>query len=129
MNSTSAPPRSSLSFEETLRQIVREVVREEMRTIMREELAAALVAPVGTSQADVSPIYVTPKEAAEITNVSEKTIRRWVQHGGLHATEIGRLIRIKRIDLDEFMARSGGASRSTKSADEVALAVLGRRRR
>ena len=49
--------------------------------------------------------YLSIAEAAEILAVSPKTIRRRIDGGGLPAFRDGRLIRIKRADLDEYVAR------------------------
>lgn len=46
-------------------------------------------------------------EASQIARVSASTIRNWIQDGHLVAVRyVGRLIRIRRSDLEDFIARS-----------------------
>ena len=42
---------------------------------------------------------LTIEQAAEICQVSAKTIRRWIARGDLHAVKLGRQWRIHRRDL------------------------------
>src|SRR4051812_23946650 len=108
--------------------MLRRIVREEVRAIVREELAAA--APPKTAPAPAAALlYLTPREAAQIANVSGKTLRRWVQDGKLPARSLGRLIRIARADLVDFMERGGATSKNTETADEIATRVMRRARR
>ncbi|WP_022726759.1 helix-turn-helix domain-containing protein [Fodinicurvata sediminis] len=64
------------------------------------------------------PPYLTVRQAAELLQVSERTIRRWIQHG-LPATRIGQVIRIGHDDLMDFL--------SGNTADPGGLAPSGRR--
>jgi excisionase family DNA binding protein len=50
----------------------------------------------------------TVAETAAILNVSQKTVFEWVRNGDLPAARLGpggRLIRIRRADLEDFVAR------------------------
>jgi excisionase family DNA binding protein len=38
--------------------------------------------------------FYTPKEAAELLKVSERTVRRWIEEGKLSAWRFGRQLRI-----------------------------------
>lgn len=49
------------------------------------------------------PTLYSIKETAEYLGVSEKTVRRWIEHGGLPIHRIGRLIRISEADLTVFV--------------------------
>jgi excisionase family DNA binding protein len=43
------------------------------------------------------------KEAAEILNVSQKTVRRRIENGDLRSIRIGGLLRIAPADLEDFI--------------------------
>jgi excisionase family DNA binding protein len=45
----------------------------------------------------------TAKEAAEILNVSEKTVRRLIANGALPTVKIGALVRITPADLEDLI--------------------------
>ena len=46
---------------------------------------------------------LTVNEAAEMLNLHEITIRRHIKQGRLRAVKVGRQVRIRREDLEEFM--------------------------
>ena len=46
---------------------------------------------------------LTTADAADELQVSEKTIRRWINDGDLHVHRLGRAIRIARDDLTAFV--------------------------
>lgn len=48
--------------------------------------------------------YLSPKEAAALLRVSERSIRRWVAGGTLPAKRVGRQIRIPRETVEEVGA-------------------------
>jgi len=49
------------------------------------------------------PELLTVNEAAKILNLHEITIRRHIKQGRLRAVKVGRQVRIRREDLEEFM--------------------------
>lgn len=50
-------------------------------------------------------VYLTPRQAAEYINSSASTLaKRRLYGGGPRFTRIGRAIRYRKSDLDEFMA-------------------------
>ena len=51
--------------------------------------------------------WLLTEDAAAIARVSPSTIRWWVQTGQVSAKRAGRRLRIRRVDLDNFL--SGGA--------------------
>ena len=55
--------------------------------------------------------FLTVPEVADLLQVSERTVRRWISAKELPAHHIGRSVRIARDDLDLFMAkrRRGGS--------------------
>ncbi|NJM05580.1 helix-turn-helix domain-containing protein [Candidatus Gracilibacteria bacterium] len=52
------------------------------------------------------PLQVTIREAASLLSYDERTIRRLVERGELHAIGRGRLRRIALADLREWQARN-----------------------
>jgi excisionase family DNA binding protein len=50
----------------------------------------------------LEPLYTVP-QAAEILNVSEKTVRRYVERRLLRAVKIGGLVRIDPADLEDLI--------------------------
>ena len=42
-------------------------------------------------------------DVAERLNVSERTVFRWLKHGGLTAHRFGRTLRISEADLEHFL--------------------------
>lgn len=68
--------------------------------------------------------YLTPKEAADMLRVSERSVRRWVTAGAIRARRVGRQIRIPRDVVEEFgawpaLAHDGFARDWDNSGDAV----------
>ena len=55
---------------------------------------------------------MTPIEAAERARVSAKSIYRWASRGDLGRVRLGRLVRIRRSDLEAFLDRNHDPPRS-----------------
>ena len=107
------------------------MVREAVRDVVREELPGVLAALMATAapEPESESRYLTPQEAASRCGVSEKTVRGWVQEGKLPARRAGRLLRIDRHDLEDYLASSNGAPSSNRlDADALASNILSRRR-
>jgi excisionase family DNA binding protein len=51
-------------------------------------------------------VWMTRHEAANYLKVSMKTIDRWIRDGKLPAAKQGRIVRLRRDDLDAFMLQS-----------------------
>lgn len=56
---------------------------------------------------------LTPKEVAGILRVSPRTVQRWVKEGKLRAVRVGKLWRIPREALEEFIYGKDKGHRST----------------
>lgn len=57
----------------------------------------------GTSKA-ILPTTVTIQQAAEVLQVHDRTIRRWIADGTLEAKRVGpRLLRVKRQSIDSLI--------------------------
>jgi excisionase family DNA binding protein len=51
--------------------------------------------------------FYTPKEAAALLKVSERTVRRWIEEGKLPAWRFGRQLRIPAEALEQFGEPAG----------------------
>ena len=87
----------SPTFEDTLRSIVREVVREELRDAR----------PAALRNAEGDGGYLSISAAAKFAAVAPGTLRRWIRSGRLPTRRAGRVYRIGRTELVDFLARGG----------------------
>lgn len=53
--------------------------------------------------------FYTIKEVAELLKVSDGGVRKWLKSGKLKGIKLGRIWRIKKSDLDEFVNERRGA--------------------
>ena len=49
--------------------------------------------------------FMTVREVADLTHVSEVTVRQWIKQGDLRAIDVGREFRIVPLDLESFLER------------------------
>lgn len=101
--------------EAALRELFRDVVREELRYLRGEVLGwleeQGRPAPPGEAAADE---LLTVAQVARDLQVVPGTIRSWIQSGALKSSrpgngkQPGRTYRVRRADLDEFIAASRG---------------------
>lgn len=103
-----------MSLEDVLRELVRDVVREEIRAALDERSTASQQrnGPRGASEDG----YLSLARAANVADVAPGTLRRWIRSGRLTARRAGRVYRIARRELEDFLAREG------RAADVVARA-------
>lgn len=59
-----------------------------------------------TWKATTAGEYLSIAEAAAIASVAPQTVRRWVRAGDLNGYKAGRVLRVKRAELDAFLASS-----------------------
>ena len=97
------------SFEDTLRSIVRDVVRE--------ELHAARPAGLRNSEGDGG--YLSISAAAKFAAVAPGTLRRWIRSGRLPTRRAGRVYRIGRTELIDFLGRGGRSAEVTAHARSI----------
>jgi excisionase family DNA binding protein len=81
--------------------------------IVREELARA-IADVRTPEE-----YLTTRAAAHFAGVAMGTIRRWVREGRLPEHRAGRVVRVRRADLERLLA-DGRRKVVTATPEELA---------
>lgn len=107
----------------TVEQIIAETVEDRLRVVVREELQAIigeLRAAAGGAEDELDTAA-----AAARAEVTPDTIRDWVKRRGLPARRApgGRDLRIRRADLDAFLA-SPAARRPPKEQGPVDLPAL-----
>ena len=61
-------------------------------------------APLGTSRATPLPTLLSVNAVAIELSVCTKTVRRLIERGALPCCRIGRLVRIRAVDLAAFVA-------------------------
>lgn len=72
-----------------------DAITELVRSIVREELSRAL--------APRTDGYLSVASAAEVADVSPATVRRWIRTGKLPSCGSGKLLRVRRADLDRVI--------------------------
>ena len=110
-----------MSLEET----VRAVLREEMKRVLREELRSAIEQLRAAANAESE--FLSVKEAAELTRVSEATVRDWMTRG-LKRYGQGHVVRIRRTELLRFLSAGTDSAGKEIDIEEHAIAILGRTR-
>lgn len=87
---------------------IRRVVREENERLLTR--VAELVGDTQTPMSSESSPFMTVRQAAEFAAVTERTIRDWVRSGELPKFTAGRLLRVRAVDLEQYMSRCAGRS-------------------
>lgn len=109
----------------------RNMLRDEMRTVVREEVREALRVghqgpeernAEGRTAADSAEEFLSPANAALFAGVSSKTIRCWVRCGKLRRYSAGRLVRVKRSELEALMGAE--APPTNTRAEDIAARIL-----
>lgn len=103
----------AVGFDDVIRQTVRDVLREELRDLVAESKPAAGDGPL-----------MTVADAAQYARVHEDTIRTWLRHGKLQRFKAGRELRVRRDDLERFLAAASNESELT--AEEAVSRALRR---
>src|SRR5262249_59048618 len=100
-----------------LRAMIREAVREEVGALLYR-------APANDAQTKQAGEYLSVAEAARLVGVHTATIRGWIKSGELPGHHAGRHHRVRRGELERFLARrkEGGAVGLEARAAELAAA-------
>ena len=107
--------------EAALRDIFRDVVRDELR-YLREDILGWIQAhepPAPPANESSSDELLTVAQVASALQIVPGTVRGWIQSGALKASrpgngpQPGRTYRVRRADLDAFVAASEGRSASS----------------
>lgn len=83
-----------------------DALEDRFRRIIREELHALSEEPETAHSGPVDEEYITADRAAEIAGVQPATIRHWITTGKIREYRAGRLLRVRRGDLDLFLSGS-----------------------
>ncbi len=110
-----------MSFEETLRLMM----REELKSFLRTELLPLLADARCAKQEEDG--YLAIQRAAEFADVHPDTIRVWIKAGRLRGYHAGRELRVLRSDLRRFL-EVGDVVEGRPTAEEEAAMILGRSR-
>lgn len=73
---------------------------DDLESMIRSAVRAELEEWDGDTETQA---WLSPQQTAEIAGVSTRTIRSWISRGVLPATKHGRIVRIRRADLDAYM--------------------------
>ena len=98
-----------------LRTMVQDLIREELA-----KLSPVQLGPGAPSE------FLSTTDAARIADVTQGTIRRWIREKRLERASAGRMIRVRRVDLEMLMrpgkraANRRASSLSTPEARAVA---------
>jgi excisionase family DNA binding protein len=98
-----------------LRQLVRETVRE----VLREELAP-LAHRNSTLVSGADESYLSVAKAARVADVAPGTIRAWIRAGRLTVKRAGRVLRVSRRELAQFMAGTPTGPRGEETKQRAA---------
>ena len=82
---------------------LRELIEDATRRVVREEL----------SREPGRDRYLPVAEAAEVAGVAPDTIRAWIGQGRLRRYNAGREIRVRRSELDVFLASPAEDAKSS----------------
>lgn len=114
---------SGLGLELVFREWLRGLLREEL-TRMVAELRATTALPQPSAPGD----YLATTDAAKLAGVEPATIRDWVRRKDLSRNFAGRELRIRRAELEAFLA-SGRRSDRERSVDAIAARMLNKGRK
>src|SRR5260370_23890966 len=108
-----------MTFEETLRAIVREELKNVLRTDLLPQLGDGRCA---NSEEDR---YLSLQKAGEFIDIHPDTIRKWIKEGRLHSYRAGRELRVLRSELCRFLEAADSVEQRG-TAEEEAATILGR---
>jgi excisionase family DNA binding protein len=94
----------SASLDGAIRDLVRDVVREEVRAALADQRKA--FQRNGTA-GDIDEGYLSIARAAAFADVAPGTLRRWIRAGRLPVRRAGRVHRVARAELEDFLTREG----------------------
>ena len=88
---------------------LRDIIRDELRAVIRQELGKK---PAAAGD------YVSVTDAAKIASVQGQTIRSWIRSGRLVGYKAGRVVRVRRSDLEAFLAAGPAAAGNAELSPE-----------
>lgn len=84
--------------DESFRQLVRDTVREVLREELAQHTRRNAGPPLGADEG-----FLSVAKAARLADVAPGTIRAWIRAGRLTAQRAGRVLRVSRRELAQFM--------------------------
>jgi excisionase family DNA binding protein len=114
--STERPAIVDDSLRQLVRETVRDVLREELATLTRRNTRPPLGGDDG---------FLSVTKAARLADVAPGTIRAWIRAGRLTAQHAGRVLRISRRELAQFMT-GAPTGPSGAEAERRAAQLFGR---
>lgn len=103
------------ALDQTLRAIIRDVVREEVRAALSLDATQRNSA----ARATHGDGYLSIARAAAFADVAPGTLRRWIRSGRLPVRRAGRVYRIARAELEDFLRRQGRSADVMTRAREI----------
>jgi len=97
------------------------LVRRLVRDAVREELTAFAQTPGALRNGD--DVYLSVAKAARVADVAPGTIRAWIRSGRLTSKRAGRVLRISRAELEQFMSGAPTGSRGIDIKQRVARRI------
>lgn len=91
-------------------------IKDALREVVREELAKS-------QRPSAEPEFLTLDAAADRAACSKGTVRGWLKNGALKSYGVGRIVRIRRLELDELLTKG---EREDDEINEKANAIMGR---
>lgn len=101
---------------------LRRLIRDELCEVLREELIA-----MGGGPPPPTSNYLSPKQAAALAGTSVSTIHSWRRQGRLKTYRAGRLVRVRRDELEALMAGQSASETPDSNARAAAIIKKGRR--
>jgi excisionase family DNA binding protein len=100
-----------IQLAEAFRPLISEVVREEL----------------AKQQPAAPDVFLSTRAAAAVAGVASGTIRRWVEEGRLTGHRAGRVLRIRRAELEQQLAAVPRRSRRREAVADMTPEALARR--
>lgn len=114
-----------MTLESDLRDLIREAtklaIRDEVPAILREHIKQLVERDERATDRGAA---LSTVDAAEYVGVSPATIREWVNAGQLRAQRAGRVLKVRRGDLDAFLARAAPRGDGVIDLSERAREIL-----
>jgi len=98
---------SGVSLDDLLEEKLRRIVREEIRAILPNETPRA------------PEEYLTISQVSKELHVSRPTVREWIEHQEIKGYMAGNSIRIKRSELEAYLARDPKRSDLSRMAARI----------
>ena len=89
-------------------------LRQEITELVRQELLR------GLDRLDQGDEFMSTRAAAQLAGVAQGTVRRWIREGRLTAHHAGRVLRVKRADVERLMANGTREKHEPMSPEELA---------